>query len=248
MLLRDLEDYSSGLLETARFRDYCPNGLQVEGREEVKRLASGVTASQALIEAALEWGADALLVHHGWFWKNEDSRVVGIKKKRMEVLLRHGISLLAYHLPLDAHPTYGNNARLAAVLGAEVEGWFGEQGVGAYGPLASPVALGGWAAYIGQGLGREPLVIGDLEKTVCRVAWCSGGAQGYFEEAIRLGVDAFVTGEVSEYNYHLAQETGIAFVSAGHHATERLGVQALGGHLAAQFGLEHRFIDVPNPV
>lgn len=248
MLLRDLEDYTSRLLETARFRDYCPNGQQVEGRPEVRRLASGVTASQALIEAAVEWGADALLVHHGWFWKNEDSRVVGIKKKRLELLLRHGISLLAYHLPLDAHPVYGNNAQLAAVLGTEAEGWFGEQAVGAYGPLQSPQALGDWAKHIGKGLEREPLVIGDPDKTICRAAWCSGGAQGYFDEAIRLGVDAFVTGEVSEYNFHLAQETGVAFVSAGHHATERFGVSVLGEHLAGQFGLEHRFIDIPNPV
>lgn len=248
MLLRDLEDYSSRLLETARFRDYCPNGLQVEGRPEVRRLASGVTASLALIEAAVEWGADALLVHHGWFWKNEDSPVVGVKKKRLELLLRHDVSLLAYHLPLDAHPVYGNNAQLAAVLGVETEGWFGEQGVGAFGSMQQPLALEAWAKRIGKGLAREPLVIGDPDKTLRRVAWCSGGAQGYFEAAIRLGVDVFVTGEVSEYNFHLAQETGVAFIGAGHHATERLGVKVLGEHLAAQFGLEHRFIDVPNPV
>ncbi len=248
MRLRDLEDYTSQLLETARFRDYSPNGLQVEGRPEVKRLASGVTASLALIEAAVEWGADALLVHHGWFWKNEDSRVVGVKKRRLERLLSQGISLLAYHLPLDAHPVYGNNAQLAGVLGAEVEGWFGEQAVGAYGPLGRPQALGEWAAGIGRALGREPLVIGDPDRPLARVAWCSGGAQGYFEQAVGLGVDAFLTGEVSEYNFHLAQETGVAFVGAGHHATETLGVQALGGHLAERFGLDHSFIDIPNPV
>jgi dinuclear metal center protein, YbgI/SA1388 family len=248
MRLRDLEDYTSQLLETARFRDYSPNGLQVEGRPEVKRLASGVTASLALIEAAAEWGADALLVHHGWFWKNEDSRVVGVKKRRLERLLSQGISLLAYHLPLDAHPAYGNNAQLAGVLGAEVEGWFGEQAVGAYGPLGRPRALGEWTAGIGRALGREPLVIGDPGRPLARVAWCSGGAQGYFEQAVALGVDAFVTGEVSEYNFHLARETGVAFVSAGHHATETLGVKALGGHLAERFGLDHFFIDIPNPV
>lgn len=248
MRLRDLEDYTSQLLETARFRDYSPNGLQVEGRPEVKRLASGVTASLALIEAAVEWEADALLVHHGWFWKNEDSRVVGVKKRRLERLLSQGISLLAYHLPLDAHPVYGNNAQLAGVLGAEVEGWFGEQAVGAYGPLGRPQALGEWAAGIGRALGREPLVIGDPDRSLARVAWCSGGAQGYFEQAVGLGVDAFLTGEVSEYNFHLARETGVAFVSAGHHATETLGVKALGGHLAERFGLDHFFIDIPNPV
>jgi len=248
MRLRDLEDYTSAFLECARFRDYSPNGLQVEGRPEVKRLASGVTASLALIEAAAEWGADALLVHHGWFWKNEDSRVVGVKKRRLERLLSQGISLLAYHLPLDAHPVYGNNAQLAGVLGAEVEGWFGEQAVGAYGPLGRSQALGEWAAGIGRALGREPLVIGDPDRPLARVAWCSGGAQGYFEQAVALGVDAFVTGEVSEYNFHLARETGVAFVSAGHHATETLGVKALGGHLAERFGLDHLYIDIPNPV
>ncbi|MGD9786891.1 MAG: Nif3-like dinuclear metal center hexameric protein [Sulfuricellaceae bacterium] len=248
MQLRDLENYTSQLLEISRFRDYSPNGLQVEGRPEVRRLVSGVTACLELVEAAAAAGADALLVHHGWFWKNEDSRVVGAKKTRMELLLRHGISLLAYHLPLDAHPLYGNNAQLATLLGATVEGWFGEQGVAAHGAMEQPMVLGEWAARLGQGLGREPLVIGEPERTVRRVAWCSGGGQGYFEEAVRLGVDAFVTGEASEHNFHLARETGVAFVGAGHHATERLGVKALGEHLAGTFGLECRFVDVHNPI
>jgi len=248
MLLSELENYTGQLLEVERFRDYCPNGLQVEGRGEVRRLVSGVTASMDLLKAAVTLGADALLVHHGYFWKGEDARITGIKRARLEWLLRHDVSLLAYHLPLDAHPQLGNNAQLARVLGAEVEGWFGEQNVAAHGCLSEPLALSVWAERVGNHLTRPPLVIGDADKPIRRVAWCSGGAQGYFEEAVRLGVDAYLTGEISEQNVHVARETGVAFISAGHHATERYGVQALGAHLAERFGIEHRFVEIPNSV
>jgi len=244
----DLARYLDQLLEVPRFRDYCPNGLQVEGRAGVLRLVTGVSASQALIEAAIGAGADALLVHHGYFWKSEDGRITGTRRRRIGLLLQHDISLFAYHLPLDAHPEHGNNAQLGALLGFTEKGRAGEQNIVAHGCTAATQPLAALAAHIESRLGRAPTVIGDPAQRIARIAWCTGGAQGYFEDAIALGVDAFITGEISEPQVHLARESGVAFIAAGHHATERFGVQALGVHLAARFGIEHRFIDVPNPV
>jgi dinuclear metal center YbgI/SA1388 family protein len=244
----ELARYLDTLLEAPRFRDYCPNGLQVEGRAEVRRIVSGVTASQALVEAAIAAGADALLVHHGYFWKSEDGRITGTRRRRIGLLLQHDISLFAYHLPLDAHAELGNNAQLAALLGLVEEGRAGEQNILVHGRPAQPQSLAAFAAHVEARLERTPTVIGDPARRIERLAWCTGGAQGHFEEAIALGIDAFITGEISEPQVHLARETGVAFIAAGHHATERFGVQAVGAHLAARFGLEHRFIDVPNPV
>lgn len=244
----ELASYLDQYLESGRFRDYCPNGLQVEGRDQVRRLVSGVSASLLLLEEAAEAGADAVLVHHGWFWRSEDPRVTGAKRRRLALLLERGISLFAYHLPLDAHPDCGNNAQLARHLDLVPEGRFGEQEVAWHGRPAEPVTLSGLAARVEQRLGRAPLVVGEGGAPVRRVAWCTGAAQDYFAEAIRLGVDAFISGEISEHTVHAARESGVAYLAAGHHATERFGVQALGGHLAAHFGIEHRFIDIPNPV
>jgi dinuclear metal center YbgI/SA1388 family protein len=248
MLLNELRDYSASLLQTAQFKDYSPNGIQVEGRTEVLRIATAVTASQAVLDAAIDWGADAIIVHHGYFWRNEDACIVGIKKRRIAQLLKHDVSLLAYHLPLDAHEVLGNNAQLGMALGLIEQGRFSEQNIACLGELDQPVTLNQFAVKVGEVLQRIPQVIGNGDSLMRKVAWCSGGAQGYFEAAIARGVDVFLTGEISEQNYHLANETGVAFIAAGHHATERLGVQALGGHLAQQFGLEHRFFDQPNPV
>lgn len=248
MQLSELNDYIGRLLEISRFRDYCPNGVQVEGRTEIRRIATGVTASQRLLEAATAWGADAILVHHGYFWRNEDATVTGIKKRRIAHLLQHDVSLLAYHLPLDAHAELGNNAQLALRLGMLPQGRFGEQDIAWHGELRQPQTLGQFAAHITHTLQRTPLIIGNNERPLRRIAWCSGGAQGYFEQAVALGVDAFLTGEISEQNVHVAEETGIAFIAAGHHATERYGAQALGEHLARQFNIEHRFFDMDNPV
>jgi dinuclear metal center YbgI/SA1388 family protein len=248
MLLNELRDYIGSLLAVSRFRDYCPNGVQIEGRAEVRRIATGVTASQAVLEAATAWGADALIVHHGYFWRGEDASITGIKKRRIAHLLQHNVSLLAYHLPLDAHPELGNNAQLAERLGFVVQGRIGEQDIASYGVLAQPQSLQQLVSTIGQTLQRPPQVIGNLEANIVRIAWCSGGGQSYFEQAIAQGVEVFLTGEISEQNVHVAQETGVAFIAAGHHATERYGVQALGEHLSAQFGLEHRFFDQDNPV
>lgn len=248
LLLNELADYNSSLLQTALYRDYCPNGVQVEGRAEVRRIATGVTASQQVLDAAIAWGADAILVHHGYFWRSEAATITGIKKKRIAQLLLSEVSLLAYHLPLDAHPELGNNAQLGKRLGLVERSRFGEQDLVCLGSLAQPQTLEQFAGQAAQVLRRIPQVIGDGSKNIGRVAWCSGAAQGYFEAAIAQGVDAYVTGEISEQTFHLANETGVAFIAAGHHATERFGVQALGLHLAGRFGLEHRFFDQDNPV
>lgn len=248
MQLNELSDYIGSLLEISRFRDYSPNGVQVEGRAEIRRIATGVTASQRLLEAATAWGADAILVHHGYFWKNEDATVTGIKKRRIAHLLKHDVSLLAYHLPLDAHPELGNNAQLAIRLGMLAQGNFGEQGIAWHGELHQAQTLSQFAERISQSLQRTPLIIGNGDRKLHRIAWCTGAAQSYFEQAVALGVDAFLTGEISEQNVHIAHETGVAFIAAGHHATERYGIQALGEHLEGKFEIEHRFIDLDNPV
>ena len=247
VLREDLRVYLDTLLEAARFRDYCPNGLQVEGRERVGRIVCGVTASQALIEAAIERGADALLVHHGWFWKAEDGRITGFRKQRMARLLAHDINLFAYHLPLDAHATLGNNAQLALRLGWTVSGRFGEQEIGFVGVPPAPTLAGDLAQQMERVLGRAPMLIGDPQHPVARIAWCSGGAQDYFEAALATGADVFSSGESSEQTVHLARETGMAFIAAGHHATERYGVMALGAHLAEKFGVDCEFVDIDNP-
>ncbi|KAG0162245.1 hypothetical protein DFQ28_005566 [Apophysomyces sp. BC1034] len=244
----ELELYLNELLETSRFRDYCPNGLQVEGRRRVEKLATGVTASVALLDAAIDWGADAVLVHHGYFWKNEAPQITGQKYRRLRLLIQSDINLLAYHLPLDAHPELGNNAQLGARMGWLADARFGDNDLGFIATLPMSTSLSHLAAQIENALGRTPLVLGDLDRELRRVAWCTGAAQGYFDDAIRAGADVYLSGEVSEPTTHLAAESGVAYVSAGHHATERYGVQAIGAHLANAFGLEHRFIDIDNPV
>ena len=248
MKREELVEYLEGLLQPANFRDYCPNGLQVEGRTEIVRVVAGVTASQALLDAAVARGADAVLVHHGYFWKGEDGRVTGIRRQRLKTLLGHDINLLAYHLPLDAHPELGNNAQLASRLDWQPDGRFGEQDIAWLGQAAAPTTAGRLAERIAIELARQPLLIGDPERPVRRLGWCTGGAQGYFEQAIALGVDAFISGEISEQTVHLARESGVAYLACGHHATERYGVAALAAHLAAQCGLQCEFVDVDNPV
>jgi dinuclear metal center YbgI/SA1388 family protein len=248
--LKDLLNYSNNVLEIERFRDYCPNGLQVEGKTKIKKIVSGVTASQALIDAAIKEGADVLLVHHGYFWKGEDARIIGLKYKRVRSLIESGINLLAYHLPLDAHPLYGNNAKLAEILNLNIAGSFpaGSDAVGMYGTLKMPMSAADFSQKIASGLDREPLHIGDNNEQIHTIAWCSGAAQNYIEAAAELGVDAYLTGEVSEQTVHIAREHGLHFYAAGHHATERYGVQAFAEHLASHFALNHQFIDIPNPV
>ncbi len=247
--LRDLVAYCDQLLAPGKFRDYCPNGLQVEGRGEVRSIVSGVTASLALIDAAVTRRADLLLVHHGYFWRGEPEPLVGMKQRRIKRLLAHDISLVAYHLPLDAHPGLGNNARLAETLDFQVEGTLNREGIGLYGRLARPMPARDLAASIERRLGRQPIHVGPSENAMVEtIAWCTGGAQSQIQQAVDIGVDAYLSGEISEATVHVARECGIHYFGAGHHATERGGVEALGDHLAHEFGLRHEFVDVWNPV
>ena len=252
MLQRDeLLAYLAEMLNVQAFADYAPNGLQVEGRTDIKKIVTGVTACQALVDAAVERKADALLVHHGYFWKGEDACIVGMKKQRLGALLAADINLLAYHLPLDAHPELGNNTELAKRLNLQQEGVFGSETgtpIGQYGRLAQAISAEAFGKLLTRKLGREPLYIAGTDADIQTVAWCTGAAQSYLEQAAALGVDAFVTGEISEQTVHVARELGLHFFSAGHHATERGGVQALGAHLATHFGLTVEFVDIHNPV
>ncbi len=243
--LTDIVAYCNERLDVAAFDDYCPNGLQVEGRAEVARIVSGVTASQALIEAAVDAKADLLLVHHGYFWRGEAAPLVGMKGRRIRTLMFAGLSLLAYHLPLDAHPELGNNRRLAVSLGfdagGEVDGllWGTD--------LPVTITAADLTARVASALGRAPLVVGAA-RPIRRVAWCTGAAQGMIEQAAAAGYDAFISGEISEHTVHQARELDVLYFAAGHHATERYGVQALGDELARRFGVTHAFIDIENPV
>jgi dinuclear metal center YbgI/SA1388 family protein len=247
--LLTLETYCNELLDVAGFDDYCPNGIQVEVSEQVTRLMVGVTACQSLIDAARDWRADLLLVHHGYFWKSEPAPLRGIKGRRIKSLIDARVSLLAYHLPLDAHPLYGNNAQLGQRLGIEHPAPAGEGGGLIWrGQLDRPLPGPELKARIAGALGRGPLHIPAGQRPIRDVGWCTGAAQGYLEQAASLKLDAFISGEVSEATVHLARETGVDYFAAGHHATERYGVQALGRHLAERFALEYRFVDIDNPV
>ena len=243
----ELSAYLNALLETARFQDYGPNGLQVEGKPEVHKIVSGVTASLALIDAAIAVQADAVLVHHGLFWKGHDGCLTGWLKQRVERLLAHQINLFAFHLPLDAHPIYGNNAQFGQRLGLKADANFGNQNLGCMGSLPQPLSLSDLSALLQSQLQRAPTLAPGDGRLLRRVAWCTGGAQGYFEGAIAAGADVYVTGEISEPQAHLAAETGVAFIACGHHASERYGAPALGQHLAEHFGITHQFIEITNP-
>lgn len=244
---QELLQHFDALLQPARFKDYGPNGLQVQGKARIEHIVSGVTASRALIDAAIAARADALFVHHGLFWRGQDGRVVGWMKERLQRLLAHDINLFAYHLPLDAHPELGNNAQLGLRLDWRADAHFGEQELG-FAAQAAFADARRLTEHVQTVLGRSAtLVAPEPARPIRRVAWCSGGAQEYFESAIAAGADAFLTGEISEPQAHLARETGVAFIAAGHHATERYGAPALAGHVAAQLGLEHRFIEIDNP-
>jgi dinuclear metal center YbgI/SA1388 family protein len=239
-----------GLLQPERFKDYGPNGLQVEGKADIRRLVSGVTASRALIEAAIQAQADAIFVHHGLFWRGQDGRVTGWMKQRLALLLAHDINLFAYHLPLDAHPELGNNAQLGLKLGLQASARFGEQDLGFLGrridggSYASAQKL---ASHVETVLGRRVAVVEGGQREISKIAWCTGGAQGYFESAIDAGADAFITGEISEPQAHYARECGVAFLACGHHASERYGAPAVAAHVAQQLGVEHQFIEIDNP-
>jgi dinuclear metal center YbgI/SA1388 family protein len=247
---QDLLQAFDTLLAPERFKDYGPNGLQVEGRASVGRIVSGVTASRALIEAAIARKADALFVHHGLFWRGQDGRVTGWMKQRLALLLAHDINLYAYHLPLDAHPQLGNNAQLGAVLGLQADARFGEQELGFLGARTDGAAFAdaeALAAHVRKALGRPVTCVPGAAGPIRRIAWCTGGAQSYFEAAIAAGAQAFLTGEISEPQAHYARECGVTFLACGHHATERYGAPAVAGHVAKELGIAHEFVDIENP-
>ncbi len=250
----DLLKWLNDTLQADRFADYSPNGLQVKGRPQIERLVTGVTASQALIDRAIDSKADAILVHHGWFWRGEDPTIRGVRRDRLAKVLASDLNLFAYHLPLDAHPEYGNNAQLGRVLGlkpeADADGkvvTIGSKGLIWIGQCDQPRTLADFVSHIEASLARPVVMVGDPHRLCRRVAWCTGAAQGMFEAAIDAGVDVYITGEISEPNAHLAHESGVAFISAGHHATERYGVKALGEAIANRFGIEVLFFDINNP-
>jgi dinuclear metal center YbgI/SA1388 family protein len=244
----ELDNYLNTLLQPERFKDFCPNGWQVEGKHAIQKIVSGVTASQALIDAAISARADAIFVHHGLFWRGE-TRITGWMRKRLGSLIEHNINLFAYHLPLDAHPTLGNNAQLGQILGLtalELSGRFGDQSLGWLG-TGEHGTLGSLCEAVRHQLKREITVIGQASQPIKTVAWCTGGAQGYFEAAIASGADVFITGEISEPQAHYAREMNVAYIACGHHASERYGAPAVAANAAAHFGLQHEFIDIDNP-
>ncbi len=247
---RDFQAYLQRQLDPDGLADYCPNGLQVEGRASITHLVTGVTASQRFLTDAIAAGADAVLVHHGYFWKGEPAPITGMKAARIRLLLTHDINLFAWHLPLDVHPQWGNNAQLAAALDMTPETPAMAGGVPGLlwsGTLDRPMRLDEFADRLAERLGQPPVRVEVGDRPIQRLAWCSGGGQRFIADAAALGVDAYLSGEISEPTAHEARELGLHYLAAGHHATERGGVQALGEHLAAHFGISHQFIDDPNP-
>ena len=248
MQLSELNQYLIQFLQSEKFSDYCPNGLQVEGRREVNKIVTGVTASLALLERAHAANADAILVHHGYFWRGESQPITGIKMRRLKFLLSNELNLFAYHLPLDAHPEVGNNVMLGEVLGLKIAGWLDDKNMIAWSTLGQAQSLQKIADAISAKLNRQVQLVGDPNKSVQTVAWCTGAAQGYIEQAINADIDVFISGEISEQTVHLVRESNTAYIAAGHHATERYGIQALGAHLAEKLSIRHEFIDIDNPV
>ena len=243
----EIEAHLDRLLDVGRFKDYGPNGLQVEGKPEVRKVVCGVTASLALIEAGIAAQADALFVHHGLFWRGHDGRIGGWLRRRLGLLMAHDINLYAYHLPLDAHPELGNNAAFGRLLGLQADARFGDQEIGFIGSADPAIRIDALARRVLEATARVPLVLPGDGRALRRIAWCTGGAQGFFEAAIAAGADVYLTGEISEPQAHLARETGVAYLACGHHASEREGVRAIGAHLSREFGLQHEFIDIDNP-
>ena len=249
--LKELVSKLSQLLKPEQFSDYCPNGLQVQGGSQIQKIVTGVTACQALIDAAVMQNADAILVHHGYFWRGEDQPITGLKKARIKKLLEHDINLLAYHLPLDVHGELGNNVQLAKLLEIDVRGDIYKKnnyGLVLKGRVKQGRSFKEFSDFVSNRLNRQCFAVQGSSKEINSIAWCTGAGQNYIEIAVDAGVDAYLTGEVSEQTVHIAREAGIHFFAAGHHATERYGVQAVGKYLADEYKVEHQFIDIDNPV
>ena len=249
--LTDLLKWCDDTLQTHQFKDYCPNGLQIEGKAEVNILVSSTTASLQAIEQALDLKADALIVHHGYFWKGEPSQLIGLKGKRVKQLMQADVSLIGYHLPLDAHTTLGNNKALADLLGIQITGPLDPSErfpIGNIGELAAPISAQDFAQIIAKQLGQQPLHIAAHQQLIKKIGFCTGGAQDYLYKAAALECDAYISGEVSERTYHEALEYGVDYFAAGHHATERYGIQRLATALAEHFNLQHHYVELNNPV
>lgn len=257
-----LTEFCDEYLSAPAFKDYAPNGLQVDGGRPIQRIVTGVTACEALIDAAIADNADAIMVHHGYFWKGEPAPITGMKGQRIRKLMQHGISLIGYHLPLDTHPRIGNNAKLAELLDMSIIGALYPSESHPVGNIATctPQSAQSLITQITETLGRLPLHIsahyqtsdtnqsdGQNDRLIERVGICTGGAQDMIEQAALMGCDAFISGEISERTTHIARELGIDYFACGHHATERGGIQALGELIAEQFGLPVTFIDIDNP-
>ncbi len=252
MLRDELESYLMNFLNVEDFNDYCPNGLQVEGKDEIRKIVTGVTASQNLIDAAIEREADAIIVHHGYFWKGEQLPIVNMKKQRIKKLLEHDISLFAYHLPLDAHPQLGNNIQLAKLLGLQdlkALEKMGRHDLGLVGKFVEPMQIQALQQLCVSIMGRDVQVLGPESKMISTLGLCTGAAQSMFEKAVvEHDVDAYMSGEISEPTFHIAEEYQRNYFAVGHHASERYGVKALGEHLAEAFTLDCVFVDCVNPV
>jgi len=249
--ITSIATYLHELLNVQNISDYCPNGLQVAGRERIKKIVTGVTACQDLLDAAVVEKADAIVVHHGFFWKGENPCLIGTKYNRLQTLLKNDISLFAYHLPLDLHIEYGNNIQLGKLLNMKnITQATAKNNLDLIflGELAHQQSAHDFSNFINLKLNRMPLHIAKTNKLIKTIAWCTGAAANYIEDAIQLGVDAYLTGEISEHTVHTAREAGIHLFAAGHHATERYGVRALGEHLSQKFNLQHQFIDIDNPI
>tara|TARA_B110000967_G_scaffold32777_1_gene31405 strand:+ start:1439 stop:2179 length:741 start_codon:yes stop_codon:yes gene_type:complete len=241
----DLKNYCNDYLDVKKFKDYGPNGLQIEGKSSINKIVSGVSANLDLIEKAVDEKADAIFVHHGLFWDNETKHLVGAKRKKIALLLEHDINLFGFHLPLDDHPEVGNNVELGRLLGISninpVEDsllWQGELNIN----------LSKFSKLIEEKLDRVPQIFGRQNGEIKKIAWCTGGAQGYIDDALQLNIDLYLSGEVSEKTPAVAKENNITYISAGHHATERYGVQAFCKHLSSEFNLQHKYIEIYNPV
>lgn len=245
-----LASWCHDYLSADEFKDYCPNGLQVDAGQPIEHVLTGVTACEALIDEAIDKKAQAILVHHGYFWKGESYPLVGMKGKRIRKLMQNGISLIAYHLPLDAHPMIGNNAILASELGLEITGALYPEEKYPVGNVAvcqemTPSQL---ADKIYHVLQRKPLHLSGGQPILSKVALCTGGAQDMIEQAAKMGCHAFISGEVSERTTHIARELNIDYFACGHHATERGGIKALGELIQKEFGIQTTFVDIDNPV
>ncbi len=243
----EIINHLNGLLKPQRFRDYAPNGLQVQGSDRVRKIITAVSASQRAIDFAIEQEAEMLLVHHGYFWKHENPVVEGLKAQRLAKLLRHQINLVAYHLPLDQHERFGNNALFAEHFDC-VEVWQSLVEALIWHAEIKPIAAEELRRQLSQQLGREALMLGESRGPVSRIGWCTGAAQDYFSQAVAEGAQLFISGEYAERTYHEANELGALYISCGHHASERAGVRALGEYLGEEFGLTVRFFDEPNPL